>query len=350
MEQGLPESDSEQSNEGQLLHDYYAHPEYDRSFLKPNQRDLVDLADTLSGVVIKRCEEALMLLGPFIDIREMQLATNEGVYGTPDRLRNYYDKTVVIIDAKFGFNVVDRAEVNLQLRAYAVLGYDYARDAKQVVVSIVQPRTPYDERITMAVYTHEDIEAARKEIAFIIKHTEAVTMRLIPGEEQCRYCKAKLTCPAFRDEMTLPAVLTPDKALSKTARDAYLAQRLAELTDEQLVKAVLAIKLAGLVKSPTHEEVRKRIANGTITSLKVAKDSDVRKIADVRKALALLSLAGMSKDDIYDCVSEFAIGKLAEKLRGIHPNWTWKEANEWIDKKLASVIEHETRQGRLIPA
>jgi hypothetical protein len=49
-------------------------------------------------------------------------------------------------------------------------------------------------------------------------------------------------------------------------------------------------------------------------------------------------------------VSEFAIGKLAEKLRGIHPTWTWKEANEWIDKKLASVIEHETRQGRLIPA
>src|SRR5438552_1095838 len=56
LEAGLPEEDSEQSREGQLLHEYSAHPEYDRRMLKPAQRDLLELADTLTKTVIDTVE------------------------------------------------------------------------------------------------------------------------------------------------------------------------------------------------------------------------------------------------------------------------------------------------------
>ncbi len=56
MEQGLPEDDSEISREGVLLHNHAAHPELDRSFLKPNQRDLLERNDVLVKQIIDRVE------------------------------------------------------------------------------------------------------------------------------------------------------------------------------------------------------------------------------------------------------------------------------------------------------
>lgn len=54
LEYGLPEEDSEQSREGQLLHDYAAHLEYDRSMLRPDQRDLLDRNDNLINEIRDR--------------------------------------------------------------------------------------------------------------------------------------------------------------------------------------------------------------------------------------------------------------------------------------------------------
>lgn len=59
LEAGLPEEDSEQSREGQLLHDYSAHPEYERKMLKPAQRDLLQIADDLTKTVIETVEREI---------------------------------------------------------------------------------------------------------------------------------------------------------------------------------------------------------------------------------------------------------------------------------------------------
>ena len=348
MEAGLPEEDSEQSREGTLLHDYAAHPEYDRAMLKPNQRDLLELADTLRDIVKKQVEETAELDGvTATDFTEITLKMRDTAFtGTPDWLR-YYDsepfKTALVVDRKFGFNVVERAELNLQLRAYAVMASDYTSNRLDAVfAAIVQPRAPYAERITIAKYTPDDIAESRKEIKQILIESEANDAPLIPGEVQCRYCKAKLTCPAFRESMMLPAVITPDTALSKTAREAYLEQKLAELKDEELDKVLIACSLAKSVSSIAMDEARKR------DYFQFGDDFEVRNVADVRKALALLSLAGLPKDSIFACVTEFGITKLQENLRKLHPTWSAKQANEWINKKLASVIERETRKGRII--
>jgi hypothetical protein len=353
LEEGLPEDDSPIAREGDLLHDYSAHPEYDRRMLKPNQKDLVDLADTLSAIVIDQVERDAGLGAEvkYVDYIEKQLPWNGIDFGRPDFTR-FYPDTAIVIDRKFGYNVVDRADLNLQLRVYAVLAYRFAQAANhllsKVYVAIVQPRAPFDERLTMALYLPDDIDQSETEIDSILKDANRLKAKLVAGDAQCQYCKAKLICPAFREAMMVPAVITPDKALSKTAREAFLEQRIAELNDEQLEKVILSCRLAKMAHDPAHDEARKRIAAGTFTNYTVAKDSEVRDIANVRKAMALLSLSGLDRSDIYECVGELHVTKLAEILRKRHANWTWIQANDWINKKLKSVIETTTRKGRLL--
>ena len=71
MEYGLPDEDSDQSREGTLLHDYMAHPEYDRSMLSPNQRDLLERNDTLIRILSERVSGVLERLSvkPILEVQ-----------------------------------------------------------------------------------------------------------------------------------------------------------------------------------------------------------------------------------------------------------------------------------------
>jgi uncharacterized protein DUF2800 len=366
MEEGLPDEDSEMSREGQLLHDYAAHPEYDRRMLKPNQKDLVDSSDDLAAIVISQIEKDHCRGFHYKDYVEQAMSfqgdkwpgivVHGSEFGTPDLVRywstDYKEtdcKAALVIDRKFGFKVVERAELNLQLLVYAVLATDFViTQPEKVFVSIIQPRAPFEERITVAQYLPEDIDAARDRIMQILKESSRNRAKLVAGDEQCEYCRAKLTCPAFRDAMRVPDQLVPSAALSKAAKLAYLEQRLAECSDTELEKVILAVRLAATVKDLAYDEARKRIDAGTMKNFTKAKDAEVREIVHVRKAMSLLSLAGIDASDRYDCVTHFSVTQLTDKLRKRHPNWTVKQANDWINTKLKSCIELQTRRGKLI--
>ncbi len=321
-----------------MLHDYSAHPEYNRGTLNANHQDLLKLANELTADVIERVEGAHGLGGKHKDdFRERTFTSKVGISGTPDFVR-YYDSSVgLVIDLKFGYNVVERADLNLQLRVYAVL-------ANARFVSIVQPRAAIDERITIAEYTPQDLIDSAAQIQSILEASAKPDAPLRASEEACRYCKAKLICPEFQSKMLVPAIITPDKALSVAAREAYLVQRLGELKDDQLEKVVAAVKLSEMIKDSAWDEVRRR---GGTEHLEVGKESEVREIANVRRAMALLSLAGLDKAQTFDCVSKMALKKIEEVVRKKNPTWTWKQSNEWIDKKLNSVIELQTRKGKI---
>lgn len=352
MEAGLPEEDTPQSREGVLLHDYSAHPEYERKVLKPAQRDLLDLNDTLLNEALAQVKLACSEEKGSISIGRRvveQTLENDLISGTPDVIVFHDEiKNAWVNDSKFGFNIVERAELNLQLRAYAVLVADNAKGTNRVFVSITQPRVSFNERITLAEYTQDDIAKSKSQISLILMRSNGPDAPLVAGEEQCRYCKAKLVCPAFRESMQVPAVITPDTALSKTARELFLAQRLAQISDDQLEKVMLACKLADFAHDPVMDEARERIAAGGMTNYELAKESQVRGVTDVRKALSLLSLAGWKDSDVFDCVTKLAIGKLTEKVRKLNPGYNAKQANEWIDRKLKSVLEIEARKARIL--
>lgn len=347
MEKGLPEEETPLSREGQLLHDYSAHPEYDRILLSPNDRDLLTLADELTKKVIERVESENNLAGKlFSDFIEKSYGGTQ-ISGTPDFVRCYAGSTnVLVVDRKFGYNVVERAELNLQLRTYAVLTALHLTQAS--FVAIIQPRAAYDERITIAKYTADDLMASEAQILAILEASDKEDALLVPGEEQCRYCKAKLICPAFAEKMQVPAVITPDKALSKSDREAYLEQKLSECSDDQLEKVLEAVRLGKMVNDSANDEARKRIKDGKLTNWKLTKETEVRSVSDVRRALALLNLAGLPKDQVFDTVTGMSLTKLGEILRRLHPEWDWKQAKDWISKKLSTVIEVEKRKERVI--
>lgn len=344
MEAGLPEEDSEQSCEGVLLHDYSHHTEYDRAMLKPNQRDLLELADRLTVAVIERVGNSTV---PHKQFAEKQLKMKDSEFsGKPDLVRYYATEPfpfALVVDRKFGYAIVERAELNLQLRSYAVMSSDYTSNRlNSVYAAIVQPRAPYDERITIAQYEPEDIEASRVEITQILETAKNPKAKLVAGDEQCRYCKAKLICPAFQKTLSLPVgALKVNEELSKTAREAYFEQKLAEVSDKDLEKLMTAVSLAGMVKPFAWDEARKRITAGTLTNFRLSKPSEKRDIVDPQRAIALLEMAGVATREAILSFCSVPLGKLEEAYRTSHPGLTWQETKAKIDKVLSSVIEKQ---------
>jgi hypothetical protein len=359
MELGLPDRDSEDAKEGRLLHSYSANKNLDRSTLKPEHQDVLRIADEIDESVFKRAEEQ------FLPKREEAYDYDEGhekeiwlmrgekreIPGHCDTWRYYTNsKLVVISDRKFGRNPVEPADANFQLRTYSVAAADEWNDAENIVVAINQPRLGYFERSTTAFYNREDVEAARNELLAIKDDCEKPNAPLSASEDACRNCRAARPelCPAFKKAMQVPAVITPDAALSKAAREEFLQQRVAQFTDEELEKTFLALTLSRYAHDSVHDEIRKRKANGGMTNFEIAKDSEVREVVNPRRGISLLSLAGWEKSDIFDCVPKLSLTDVEAKLRKQHPNWTAKEAKDWVNFKLSSVIEKVTRKGRII--
>ena len=340
MQEGLPdEEDSEERREGNDGHFFMAHPEYDRSVLKPQMQDLLRTADQLEeeifSIVIEK--EKIRDLEEFVQSRELPAAWSlDGtrlLTGHIDLARGYPRRSLhVIIDWKFGWIPVERAELNMQLRGYAVLSGDDA-----AYVAIGQPRAPYGQRLTIAKYTLRDIEQSRLEIYDIIKATEDPEAPLHPGLH-CRYCRARAICPALKEAVTnslVPmGILSPE--LSKAKKLGIVEARLAGLSDDQLGAMLDAYQLVQFVYDPMMEEARRRIAADKLSGWKMTRPIERRKIVDSRKAIALLMLAGMTRQEVMDCVS-LSITKVQDKT-----------SKEYVTQHLSGVIELETSRPRVI--
>jgi hypothetical protein len=348
MEAGLPDEDSSDARAGRLLHRYWANPNYARDFLTDAERDLLELSDRLLDDVLNRLAfemDAVVLVEQSITTRDGKLT------GTPDRVFIWTPrKSALIVDLKSGFAIVERAELNLQLRGYAVLVADERPLLEHIYVALLQPRlwSP-SERISLAHYEKADIERSREEIAAIIAATELIDAPLIAGEEQCRYCRAKMMCPAFRKALTLPVgVYRSDDELSKAAREALIEQRIKQCSDEQLEQLLEACKLAGFVDAPAHDEARERIKAGRFTNFVLGKESEVRTITNVRRAIAMMALSQVAtREEIFD-VCTIPVRQLEENYRK-RKGGTWQQARDKINKVLASVIAREPRKPRILP-
>ncbi len=127
--------------------------------------------------------------------------------GTSDAIVVTADgEEVIVIDLKFGRGVLVSAENNKQGQLYALgalelvmlLGYS----PKRVRIVIHQPRVstaPSEWDCTVAEL-RKFAEHAKERATHALnvlrgEHPEAVIHHLRPGEEQCRFCKAKAICP-----------------------------------------------------------------------------------------------------------------------------------------------------------
>lgn len=344
LEDGLTDEDSDQSLEGTLLHKYSADPTLDRKKLKPNQRDLLEINARLVREVFERVSNQFGLEA-VADAKgtEQEFWLHRGIKSLFPGHVDLYEltgKLLVILDFKFGYRVVTPAGANLQLRAYAVMGAEL-HDSDHVVVAITQPRLPVEDRITMAVYSRSDIESSRKQLYQIWDACKNPDAPLVAGEEQCRYCRAKLICPAFRAAVTEPLALVPTPNGTKEAKLAKAEKTLAECSDVDLGRILEAIQFADFLKDIARDVARERIRAGAMDGYRLGKESEVREITDTDAALTIMSNVISPNRFMEAC--KVSIGKLEETVRE-YSDCTWQEAKSKVNDLLGDLIERKTKK------
>jgi len=354
MEKGLYDKDGTDAQQGRLFHRYFTNPNYERALLTADQQDLLQRSDLLLADVL----DVLNFGGGYTLAAERTLTgVNGRLTGTPDQVFVWRMQNVGLVnDLKSGFGVVERAELNLQLRGYAVLTAENVPELSTVYVSILQPRLWHpSERVTLAKYDRDDIRKAETEIDRIIDGTEQPNAPLVAGEEQCRYCRAahKLICPAFRKAIGLPLSklrrIKNAEELSKLKLEAERQKILKRCSDKQLEQLLQAVTLADAVANSVRAECRTRIRGGAFTSHVLGKDWEARDVKNVRRAIALLALSGVAtREQIIDLCT-LPIKALETQLRAANKNMTWQQAKDTIDRVLKSVLVREPREPRILP-
>jgi len=352
MEKDLPDLKTPESIQGDRLHDYSAHPEYERQLLTPEEQDLLRTADQLEAQAL----DAIALMGSYIEHREIDIG-NDLIGGHPDLLRVYggsketpLGTTSIILDRKFGWGDVDRAADNLQMRSYAILA-----PTDDVYVGILQPRAYGSDRLTMAHYSAETKEAAFRQISKIITDSDPILSPeapLNPSEDACRFCRARAICPALaravKNELMPPAFVDLSGDLSKPAKLGRIIAKLATASDEQLGAMLSVVGLAGLVNDPLRDEIRRRINAGQMKGYSLGKDYEVRNITSARKAVSRMALGSiMTRDQGLD-LCKIDVGAITSKYRSLHKGMTEKQANEDVNRALADVIQLEQRKGKIL--
>jgi hypothetical protein len=347
MEEGLPDIKSKEAEEGTRLHLYRQHPEYDRRLLTSKEQDLLRLADKLEEEIFG----VIGLTSSYTEQRECYLS-NDLIDGHPDLIRIYplqSENAAIIVEAKFGWHQVPSADVNLQTRCYAVLA-----PATPVYTAIIQPRLSYSDRITLAKYEAHHKGAAREQIANILKASAVKDAPLNPGEEQCRYCRARMVCPALREAVTkqlagfedLSVEVAPE--LSKAHVTSIVEARLTQATDKELAQFHRACGMARIANDPVNDEIRRRIGNGGMDGYTLSKEVDVRDIANTPRAISLLNLSRLLTREEALELCDLSITKVEEAHRRKN-KVSAKVATQDINKKLEMVIERTTRKPRIIP-
>ena len=179
-------------------------------------QEMADHVMDYCGLVWERAEGKTLLVEQSVPIGH--LTGEDGATGTSDAISIDYDQEAIeVIDLKYGAGVKVYAEDNEQMQMYALGAlheHSLISDFSWVTMMIHQPRMyhvaewtistaqleAFGEEVSEAARTVED--AATAALLCNVDTDEGwIGAYLNPGEKQCRFCKAKATCPALREEV-----------------------------------------------------------------------------------------------------------------------------------------------------
>lgn len=177
-------------------------------------QDMADHVMDYCRLVWERAEGKTLLVEQRVPIGH--LTGEEDATGTSDVIIVDYDQEAIeVIDLKYGMGVKVYAEDNEQMQMYA-LGALYEHslisDFSWVTMMIHQPRLNHVAEWTIPM---PQLEAFEEQVRGAAKTVEAAQAfpgdvfgehwageYLLPGDKQCRFCRAKATCPALREEVS----------------------------------------------------------------------------------------------------------------------------------------------------
>jgi len=142
------------------------------------------------------------------------------------------DSIIEIVDLKTGRNYVDANSA--QLKIYALAMMRELGDFETIRLTIVQPQTGANRTHQMSLY--ELLQWRDNELMKAVNEIVTMNAYPTPSRDACKYCPAKLVCPALREKAyELP--LAPTKELSESEIATWLEQgELVEAFYEELKK------------------------------------------------------------------------------------------------------------------
>jgi hypothetical protein len=225
------------------------------------------------------------------------LTGEEGATGTSDAvIIDVADRNLSIVDLKYGMGVTVDATDNPQLMMYALGAfemYNVLCDFDTVSMYIHMPRLNYVAECHMST---EDLLKFADDVRAAADKVRWEEPTFLPGEKQCRFCKAKATCPALRAEVT-----------EIVGGSATVDEFLPDVPDMQTGDNYLSMAMAkvGLVedwcKGVRAEVERRLLAGQTVDGFKLVEGrKGNRKWSNEAEVEALLKSFRMRQDEMYD--------------------------------------------------
>lgn len=194
------------------------------------------------------------------------LTGEEGAGGTSDAII-IKGTEIIIIDLKFGMGVRVDALDNAQLQIYALGAlneYDILADFDTVTMVIHQPRLNHVSEYSISV---EQLLAFSDDVRKSANLVRGDNAALVPGEKQCRFCKAKASCPALSAEVSEAVGGVAD--LSDFA-DLVAQEITSETSDNYLPVAMSKVELVEQwCKAIRAETERRLLAGQPVTGYKL---------------------------------------------------------------------------------
>jgi hypothetical protein len=221
LEATCPDESSDFADEGTAAHELAAMALLDGYDATDDIGDTIlvngngwKVTDDMAGHVQKYLDYVRAIGGELMVEQRLSIEaiTGEpGAKGTSDAVILAGDE-LVIIDLKYGRGVKVDAENNEQLQIYALAAlneFDFIGDFKRVRMVIVQPRLDHIDEWDCTVEAlrvfGEDVRVkAHRCFAALESHgnyKELHEKYLAPGNDQCRFCKAKAICPTLTEHV-----------------------------------------------------------------------------------------------------------------------------------------------------
>ncbi|BBE09810.1 Bbp38 protein [Mycoavidus cysteinexigens] len=170
-----------------------------------------EFTDEMTGYVQKYLDYVRSIKGVLMVEQRLpieDITGEEGAKGTSDAVILAGDE-LIIVDLKYGRGVKVEADHNEQLAIYAQAALDafgFLGEFKRMRLVIVQPRLghisewassslDYLQSFTDRVKIGAD--RCKAAVTYFKQHNTLHPNYFMPGEKQCRFCKAKATCPVL---------------------------------------------------------------------------------------------------------------------------------------------------------
>lgn len=273
--------------------------------LKDEQRHAVEMVAGLFNALSRELGTNV------VEMVERRVNVAEETWGTADIIMMSQDGTrAKIADAKFGWNPVDDAELNLQGWCYSVGVFYEFPHVREVEVVFAQPRC---DEVSRHLFTREhDYHRMLLRIQTTIARAEDPEAPYNAVPENCTWCANKARCPALH---TLALKVAPIVDLEKSfAIPAELDPKLME--DPAMVSRARAIaELMGSWVEAVKERANELAKEGVeIPGWRLIEKSTPREITDPGAALNLaMSDYDVKLEDVLTAVKKVSLPDL-EKL------------------------------------